>query len=104
MNYSTILLNEWKQIGEGGNGATYINANNPDVLLKLSHQEGTEEAMSKEFFASKAVHELGIPTPEMKQLVKVGDDFGIVSQLIKNKKSMARLCNEEPERIDEFAK
>ena len=105
MNYSTISLNEWKQLGEGGNGTTYVNANDPDVMLKVSHQdEEKEEAMSKEFFVSKAVYELGIPTPEMKQLVKVGDNMGIICQLIKGKKSFARLCNDEPERLEELAR
>lgn len=104
MNYPTISLDGWKQVGEGGNGATYINAKEPDVLLKVSRlADGTEQAMSKEFFASRAVYELGIPTPEMKQLVKVGEDFGIICQLIKGKVSFARLSNQEPERIDERA-
>lgn len=50
MNYPTISLDGWKQVGEGGNGATYINAKEPDVLLKVSRlADGTEQAMSKEF-------------------------------------------------------
>ena len=104
MNYSTISLEYWKQVGEGGNGATYIHVSEPDVMLKVNNLDGTEEAMSKEFCASKAVHDLGIATPEMKQLVRVGNGYGIVSQLIKNKKSIARMCNEAPEQIDALAR
>lgn len=105
MNYPTISLNEWQQVGAGGNGATYINPAEPDVLLKVSRLgDGTEEAMNKEFHTSQAVQRLGIPTPEMKKLVKVGEDYGIISELIKGKQSLGRLTHEAPERIDELAR
>lgn len=101
---NTISLNDWKQVGEGGNGATYIHPSQPDVILKVSYLDDTEETMSQEFTASKAVYDLGLPTPQMMELVRVGKGVGIISQLISNKKSIARLCNEQPEHIEALAR
>ena len=58
--YKTIDLCTWTQAGEGGNGSTYTSEQDPGVILKVSHREaGTLEAVSKEFYTSKAVYNLG---------------------------------------------
>lgn len=103
-NYKQIDLSAWTMVGEGGNGTTYTNPSQPDVILKLSHlEDGTSEAVSKEFYTSKAVYELGIPTPRMIEIVKNGDEYGTLSQLIAKKKSLGRLCGEQPADIDRLA-
>lgn len=99
-----IDITQWTQVGEGGNGTTYTNPTEPGVILKVSHREdGTLEAVSKEFYTSKAVYDLGIPAPQMIEMVRVGDEYGTKSQLIAQKKSLARLCGEQPESIDNLA-
>ncbi len=103
-DYKTIDLTAWTQVGEGGNGATYTNPAEPGVILKVSHRvEGTYEVVSKEFYTSKAVYDLGLPTPQMLEMVRVGDEYGIKSQLIAKKKSIARLSGEDDAAIDGLA-
>ena len=34
--YPQIDLSAWKQVGEGGNGAAYVNDAEPGVLLKVN--------------------------------------------------------------------
>lgn len=85
-DYREINLNSWTQVGEGGNGTTYTCQQEPGVILKVSHREdGTLEAISKEFYTTKAVYDLGIPTPEQYEIVRVGNEYGIKSQLIGDK-------------------
>ncbi|MBQ4508859.1 MAG: phosphotransferase [Paludibacteraceae bacterium] len=99
-----IDLAAWTKVGEGGNGAVYTNGNEPGVILKLSFQEsGTLPAVAKEFYTSKAVYDLGVPTPQMIDIVRVGSNYGIKSRLVGNKKSLARICGEDPPRIKEMA-
>lgn len=103
-DYKEIDLSAWTQVGEGGNGTTYTYPQEPGVILKVSHREdGTLEAVSKEFYTSKAVYDLGIPTPELFEIVRVGDEYGIKSQLITRKQSVGKLCGEHPELIGQVA-
>lgn len=99
-----IDITQWTKVGEGGNGTTYTHPEEPGVILKVSHlEDGTLEAVSKEFHTAKAVYDLGIPSPQMLEMVRVGDEYGTKSQLIAQKKSIARLCGEQPESIDKLA-
>lgn len=103
-DYKTIDLSLWTQVGEGGNGTTYTSEKEPGIILKVSHREdGTLEAVSKEFYTSRAVHDLGIPSPKMLEMVRVGDEYGIKSELIVEKQSVGRFCGEHPDRITHIA-
>lgn len=103
-DYKQIDLTAWTQVGEGGNGTTYTSKKEPGVILKVSHREdSTLEAVSKEFYTSRAVHELGIPSPEMLELVRVGNEYGTKSELIGKKQSVGRFCGEHPDRIGHIA-
>jgi len=103
-DYKTIDLTLWTQVGEGGNGTTYTGENEPGIILKVSHREdGTLEAVSKEFYTSCAVHDLGIPSPKMLEMVRVGDEYGIKSELIGQKQSVGRFCGGHPDRIAHIA-
>ncbi|MBR3565356.1 MAG: phosphotransferase [Paludibacteraceae bacterium] len=99
-----IDLSAWTKVGEGGFGTTYINEKEPNIILKISHNsDGQIVDMSNEFYASRAVYELGVPTPEMIEMVRVGGGIGIKSEQIKNKKSLARMCGDNPADIDRLA-
>lgn len=103
-NYKQMDLSAWTQVGEGGNGTTFTCEQQPGVILKVSHREdGTLEAVSKEFYTSQAVYELGIPTPKMFEMVRVGDEYGTISQLIGKKQSVGRFCGTYPDQIQRIA-
>lgn len=100
-----IDITHWTKIGEGGNGATYVNDAEPGVLLKLSYLElAKADDLVQEFNVSKAIDELGVSTPRMLELVSVNGRAAIKCQIIPGKKSFARLCHDHPEKIDEYAR
>lgn len=98
--YKSIDLSAWTKVGEGGNGAAYVNEAEPGVLLKVNTVNTSEQTIREEYFTPKAVFETGVPTPELYEIVKVGDCFGVKCQEISGKKSFARLCREDPSSID----
>lgn len=103
--YPQINLADWQQVGEGGNGKTYVNPAAPAEILKVNNARlSTLEAVQHEYDISKAVACLGISVPEMYHIVRVGDAYGTISQLIKGKKSLSRICQENPERTEEMAR
>lgn len=103
--YKTVGLTSWVKVGEGGNGITYENPANPDVLLKVNQGSlNNLESIRQEFNLSREVAALGLPTPAMHEIVKVGEDYGMLVERIKDKKSLFRICHEQPERIEEIAK
>lgn len=104
-DYKTITLSSWVKVGEGGNGITYENPAEPDVLLKVNNGSlNNLESIRQEFNLSREVAALGLPTPAMHEIVKVGEDYGMLEERIKDKKSLFRICHDNPERIDEVAK
>ena len=100
-----INLNDYTQIGEGGNGKTYVTSAVPDEILKVNNARlSTWEAVKYEYDVSKAVASLGIYVPAMYRIVQVGDAYATISQRIKGKKSLSRICHDEPERTEEMAR
>lgn len=92
--YETIDLNDYTQIGEGGNGKTYVTSADSDEILKVNNARlSTWEVVKHEYDVSKAVASLGIPVPAMYRIVQVGDAYGTISQRIKDKKSLSRICH-----------
>ena len=103
--YKTIDLNDYTQIGEGGNGKTYVTSADSDEILKVNNARlSTLEAVKHEYDVSKAVASLEISVPAMYRIVQVGDAYATISQRIKDKKSLSRICHDEPERTEEMAR
>ena len=101
----TIHLDDYTLIGEGGNGKTYVNTAIPGEILKVNHARlSTWEAVKHEYDVSRAVAELGIPVPAMYRIVHVGEAYGTISQRIEGKRSLSRICHDEPERTEEMAR
>ena len=98
--YPQIELSAWKQVGEGGNGAVYVNDAEPGILLKVNTVDTSEDTIREEFYTQKAVFDAGVPTPQMFEIVQVGEFYGIKCQNIENKKSFSRLCADDPSSID----
>ena len=102
--YSQIDLREWTQVGEGYNGQAYVSAAHPGVMLKLVRRElGAAHKVEQEFQAAKTAYEIGLPTPQVYEIVRDGEDHGYLCQMLAGKKSFARLCADQPERIQELA-
>ena len=93
-----IDLAAWTQVGEG--------PAQPDVILKVNKPRmNTLSIVEHDYSASKSVESVGLLTPRMYEIVKVGDKFyGTISERIKNKKSLARICHDDPSRIEEMAR
>lgn len=105
MEYQNIDISTWTQVGEGGNGKTYVHPGHPDFLLKVNNPPRCDEATVKqELDFAQHVYALGIPTPRMFDMVRVGDGYGQLVELIKGKKSLSRICADESSRIGEMAK
>ena len=53
--YRVIDLSAWTQVGQGGNGTTYENPSQPDLILKVDRKQiNTLEFVKHEFDVSKA--------------------------------------------------
>mgnify|MGYP002869333334 CR=1 FL=1 len=99
-----INLNEYRQVGEGGNGKTYVNAANPDEMLKVNRETLNDEAtVRSELETAQHVFALGLSTPQMYEMVRVGDGYGLTFERIQGKKSLSRICADDPSRIGEAA-
>lgn len=104
-NYPQIDLSQWQQVGEGGNGKTYVNPAAPGKILKVNNGRlSTFDAVKHEFDVSKAVEALGLSVPHVYEIVRVGEAYATISQLVKDKKSLSRICHDEPERTEEMAR
>lgn len=103
-NYPQVDLSQWQQVGEGGNGKTYVNPAAPGKILKVNNGRlSTFDAVKHEFDVSKAVEALGLSVPHVYEIVRVGEAYATISQLVKDKKSLSRICHDEPERTEEMA-
>lgn len=102
--YPQIDLSEWSQVGEGYNGQAFVSEKHPGKLLKMVRGDlGSLEKVEQEFYASRAALEAGLPTPKVLEMVRDGQEYGYISEMVKGKKSFSRLCADVPERIAEFA-
>ena len=103
-SYRQIDLSEWTLVGEGYNGQAFVSQAHPGVMLKLVRSEmGEKSKVEQEFQVSRTAYEMGLPVPQVYEIVRDGEDHGYLCQQIQGKKSMARLCADQPERIPELA-
>ena len=104
MDLKSIDINSWTQVGEGGIGKTYVHPDNPDILLKVNRSSMSDErTVKREVETSQHVFGLGLSTPRMFDTVRVGDAYGYTFERIKGKKSLSRICADDPSRISEIA-
>jgi len=104
LSYPQINRSEWVQVGEGYNGQAFVSDAHPGRMLKLVRRElGTAHKVEQEFYAARSAHETGLPTPRVYEIVRDGQDHGYICEIIEGKRSFARWCADEPERIPEIA-
>lgn len=104
MTFKNIDISAWRQVGEGGVGKTYVHPDDPDILLKVNKLSMNDEnTVRREVDVSQHVFGLGLSTPRMYEIVRVGDAYGYTFECIKDKKSLSRICADTPSRIGEMA-
>ena len=101
-NIETIDISEYSPSGEGGTALTYKH-NHRNSLVKLYNPGFEAEMAVAEFNVSKAVYDMGVPTPQPYRLVKDGERIGAEYEFIVGKRSFARVISDEPWRLQEIA-
>lgn len=97
-----INLDDYIQTGEGGTALTYTHKDGLS-LAKLYNPGFEADRAKAEFLTTRAVFELGIPSPEPFRLITDGQRSGAEYELIKNKRSYTRIISQEPERLEEIS-
>ena len=95
--YRKVSIEGCEEIGRGANGSIYrIDKdnvvkiyNNPDALGEIQHEREV----------ARLALILGIPTAISYDVVKVGDSYGSVFELL-NAKSFSKILENEPEKLD----
>ncbi len=97
-NYSIDGLEE---IGRGGTGTVYrIDA---DTIIKVFNDVFTLDKIKREMDASKAAFVSGIATAIPYEIVKVGNQYGTIYELIKSK-TLSEILQESGDEFDTIAK
>lgn len=100
--YQQINLDEYTRSGEGGTAVTYTRKDG-NSLAKLYNPGFEADNAEKEYLTARAVFEMGVPTPEPYRLVTDGQRHGAEYELIKDKRSFARIISEQPDRLQEIS-
>ncbi len=98
-----ININEWEKFGGGYTADSYFHKTDDTVMLKLFTDFLPPSAPLNELEQAERVRNLGIPTAKPIEYVTDGKRYGAIFQRIKDKKSLARLMADEPERTHEVA-
>ena len=86
-------------IGRGANGAVY--RIDPETIVKVYMKADALAEIRNEQNLARRAFVLGIPTAISYDVVRVGDGYGSVFELL-NAKSIAKLIQEEPENTDHY--
>ncbi len=97
--YRRLSVEGCEVIGQGANGKVY--RLDPDTIIKVYLNPDSLPDIHRERELARCAFILGIPTAIPYDVVKVGDGYGSVFELL-NAKSFAKLIKAEPEKIDEY--
>ncbi len=97
-----IDINEWELFGGGFVADSYYKKNDDSVMMKLYQADYPPFLPYTELLVSEQVAGLGIPTAKAFEYIKAGDRYGAVFERVKNKRSIARILGDEPERAEEM--
>ncbi len=98
--YRSVSVDGCEVIGEGANGKVYRIG--PDTIVKVYSGSESLEDIQRERERARKAFVKGIPTAISYDVVKVGDCFGSVFELL-NAESFARILAADPGRVDEIA-
>ncbi len=99
--YRKLSVDGCEVIGEGAKGIVY--RYNGDTIVKVYKNNDSLPEIMKERELARKAFVLGIPTAISYDVVKVGDKFGSVFELL-DAKSLSKLMAEEPENIPKYSK
>ena len=94
-------ISDCEVIGRGTRGTVY--RYNSDTVVKIYHDLDSLPAIRRERELSRKAFVLGIPTAISYEIVRIGDSYGSVFELI-NARNFSNAVSEEPEKIDYYAK
>ena len=98
--YPVISIEGCPLIGKGAHGAVYRLA--PGTIVKVYYDEHTTiEDIKNERELSKKAFVMGLPTAIALQIVKVGEDYGTIFELL-DASSCTKYVNESQENTDAF--
>ena len=95
--YRTFDISGCELVGEGANGKVY--RVNSDTIVKVYKHAESLEDIKREHDLSRTAFLLGIPTAIPYDVVKVGDSYGSVFELL-NAKSFDELLREDPSKLE----
>lgn len=96
--YRRISVEGCEIIGRGSNGEVY--RLDPDTIIKVYLNPDSLPDIQRERELARKAFVLGIPTAIPYDVVKVGDGYGSVFELL-NAKSLTKILVSEPEKMDE---
>ena len=99
--YRKMSVDGCEKIGEGSNGIVY--RLNPDTIIKVYKNNDALDDIKRERELAKTALVLGINTAIPFDVVKVGDNYGSVFELL-SAKSLTKLIVAEPENKDKYIK
>ncbi|MBP9988849.1 MAG: anti-sigma factor antagonist [Ruminococcus sp.] len=97
--YRKLSVEGCEVIGQGANGKVY--RLDPDTIIKVYLNPDSLPDIHRERELARRAFVLGIPTAIPYDVVKVGDGYGSVFELL-NAKSFSKLINAEPDNIDKY--
>ena len=95
--YKKVSIDGCEVIGKGANGTIY--RIDKDNVVKVYNNADALEDIQHEREVARLALILGIPTAISYDIVKVGDSYGSVFELL-NARSFSKILETEPERID----
>ena len=98
--YREICVEGCEIIGKGGHGTVY--RLDGDTIVKLYNENEPLDEIEREISYSKKAFVFGIPTAISFDIVKCGNCYGVVFELINADTLSNRLCA-EPEKLDEYS-
>ncbi len=97
--YRKFSVDGCEVVGQGANGIVY--RLDEDTIVKAYFKPDCLPDIQRERDLARRALILGIPTAIPYDVVRVGDSYGSVFELL-NAKSFTKILNKEPERIDEI--
>ena len=88
-------------IGIGGVGTVY--RLDDDTIIKVFREGTTMDEVKREITMSKEAFVLGMPTAISFDVVRVGEQFGLVYELL-DATTLSACLKQHPERVDEYAR
>lgn len=99
--YRQLNVDGCQIIGEGAKGTVY--RYNPEIVVKVYKNPDSISEIKNERELAKRAFVLGVPTAISYDIVKVGDKYGSVFELL-DAKSLTEMLKENPQNLDEYAK